>query len=70
MSAQIQAQLLNYQEVAELLGVTERHIRHLVSQRRIPFVRWGRVIRFDPQQINSWVKLASVEPRDEPSQYW
>jgi excisionase family DNA binding protein len=33
--------------------VTERHIRRLVQERRIPFVKWGHPLRFDPDEIDA-----------------
>jgi excisionase family DNA binding protein len=40
--------LLTIDELAESLGVTHRHIRRLVDDRRVPFLKVGRLIRFDP----------------------
>jgi excisionase family DNA binding protein len=34
------APLVTLPQVAERLGVNERHIRRLVAERRIPFVKW------------------------------
>jgi excisionase family DNA binding protein len=42
-------------ELAERLGVTPRHIRRLVAERRVPFLRVGRFIRFDPAKIATWL---------------
>ncbi len=50
--------LLTIAEVAEYLGVTERHIRRLVAERRIPFVKWGHLLRFDPVEIDAWIDAA------------
>lgn len=50
--------LLTIGEVAEYLGVTERHIRRLVAERRIPFVKWGHLLRFDPAEIAAWIDAA------------
>ena len=49
-------QLLDMPEVAARLSTTERHVRRLVSERRIPFVRVGRFIRFDPTQVAAWLE--------------
>lgn len=51
-------QLLTIGEVAEYLGVTERHVRRLVAERRIPFVKWGHLLRFDPEEIAAWIDAA------------
>jgi len=47
--------LLNITEVAEILGVDVRHVRRLVHERRIPFVKWGHLLRFDPIEIAAWI---------------
>lgn len=47
--------LMNIAQVAERLGVTVRHVRRLVSENRIPFIRWGYLIRFDPAEIEDWI---------------
>ena len=50
--------LLTISEVAEYLGVTERHVRRLVAERRIPFSKWGHLVRFDPDEIEAWIDAA------------
>ncbi|MGH9157368.1 MAG: helix-turn-helix domain-containing protein [Acidimicrobiales bacterium] len=52
--------LMDLPAVAERLGVNERHIRRLVAERRIPFLKWGHLLRFDPAEIEQWVALARV----------
>jgi len=56
--------LLTIPELAEHLGVTDRHIRRLISERRIPYVKWRRFIRFDPAEIAVWLETAR-HPQDE-----
>ncbi len=41
--------------VAERLGVNQRHIRRLVAERRIPYLKWGHLLRFDPAEIETWL---------------
>lgn len=43
--------LLDIAGVAEHLAVSERHVRRLVAERRIPYVKWGHLLRFDPDEI-------------------
>lgn len=50
--------LIDLPTVAERLGVGERHIRRLVYERRIPFVKWGHLLRFDPDAIDAWIDQA------------
>jgi excisionase family DNA binding protein len=53
--------LLDSKAIAQHLGVNERHIRRLVSERRIPFVKWGHYVRFDPDEVSKWLVDAKVE---------
>ncbi len=41
--------------MAERLGVNQRHIRRLVAERRIPYLKWGHLLRFDPVEIQIWL---------------
>ena len=50
--------MLDLPAVAHRLGVNERHVRRLVSERRIPFLKWGRLLRFDPVEIEAWLDEA------------
>lgn len=49
------ASLRDISAIAALLGVEVRHVRRLVHERRIPFVKWGHLLRFDPADIDAWV---------------
>src|SRR5208282_6724886 len=48
-------ELLDQRHLAERLQITERHVRRLVAERRIPFVKVGRFVRFDPEEIAAWI---------------
>lgn len=47
--------LLDVSGVAVRLNITERYVRRLVQERRIPFLKWGHFIRFDPDEIDRWL---------------
>ena len=47
--------LVDIPTVAEALGVTVRHVRRFVAERRIPHVRVGHFIRFDPGDVRRWI---------------
>ena len=53
--------LLNITQVADHLGVNVRHVRRLVYERRIPFIKWGHLIRFDPADVQRWMKENTVQ---------
>jgi excisionase family DNA binding protein len=50
--------LIDIPAVAHRLGVGVRHVRGLVASRRISFIKWGYLIRFDERQIEEWLKNA------------
>ena len=56
--------LLDVAGVAELLNVPERHVRRLVSERRIPFLKWGHLLRFDPAAVGAWLDAARIPPHE------
>ncbi len=56
--------LLDIAGLADHLGVTERFIRRLVAQRRIPFCKIGKFVRFDPTDIADWVDRQRVDARE------
>jgi excisionase family DNA binding protein len=53
--------LLTIEEVADHLGVSVRHVRRLVSERRIPFVKWGHLLRFSPEDLALWLERSRVQ---------
>lgn len=55
-----QAWLLDQDEFATWLGVTERFIRRLVPERRTTFVKVGKQVRFDPADVVAWVEQRKV----------
>jgi excisionase family DNA binding protein len=57
--------LLTIAEVADRLGVQVRHVRRLVNERRIPFVKWGHLLRFDPEEIEAWLDRSRVHPGEQ-----
>jgi excisionase family DNA binding protein len=48
-------QLLTIDQLAERLGVSIRHVRRLIAERRVPYVKVGWLVRFDPAEIASWL---------------
>jgi len=50
--------LLDLPDVAERLNVNHRHVRRLVAERRIPYLKWGHLLRFDPAEIDAWLDRA------------
>ncbi len=57
------ASLLSIEQLADWLGLTDRFIRRLVAARRIPFLKIGKFIRFDPTEIEPWLDSQRVAER-------
>ena len=56
-------QLVSIAEIARMLGVEVRHVRRLVFERRIPFYKWGHLLRFDPVEVLEWLRQHQYRPR-------
>ena len=50
--------------IAEYLGMKKYTIYCWVNQRKIPYVKMGRLLRFDTRMINKWVEDNSVYNSD------
>ena len=53
--------LLDVAGLAGHLGVSERFVRRLVDQRRIPFHKIGKYVRFSPEEVNRWLARCRVD---------
>ena len=49
------SRLVDINGLVEYLGVTKRHIRRLVAEGRIPYVKWGSILHFDLDEIDAWI---------------
>ncbi len=53
--------LLDINELSEYTGLSKNTIYSWVSQRRIPFVKCGRLTKFDLKRIDLWIEENSSE---------
>jgi excisionase family DNA binding protein len=56
--------LVDIEGAADRLGVPVRHVRRLVAERRIPYIKWGSRLHFDPYEIDTWIAQHRVPPTD------
>lgn len=49
-------ELLTIKELTSLLSIKESHLRSLIFRQEIPFIKVGRLIRFDQSQIQKWLE--------------
>ncbi|MBM3299448.1 MAG: helix-turn-helix domain-containing protein [Deltaproteobacteria bacterium] len=54
--------LLNVQEAATFTGLSPHTLYTMVSQRRIPYVKVGRLTKFDLWLLEEWLKQHTVMP--------
>jgi len=47
--------LLDVQEVADFLKLSERTVRRKMARGAIPYVKIGRVVRFRREQLDEWL---------------
>ncbi|MHB1503630.1 MAG: helix-turn-helix domain-containing protein [Acidimicrobiales bacterium] len=56
--------LLDVPALAELLATTPRHVRRLVAEHRIPYLKCGHFVRFDPSDVLNWLAASRVPSSD------
>lgn len=49
-------ELIDIETLARLLGVSERYVRRMVAERRVPTVKFGHYVRFDLADIRKWIE--------------
>jgi excisionase family DNA binding protein len=48
--------LLNVREGAKVLNVSEHTLRQWIHQRRLPVVKMGKAVRFDPEDLQKFIE--------------
>ena len=56
------APLIDIEQAAQRLGVTVRFMRRLIDERRIPYHKIGKYVRFDPADLDRFAMQGRVEP--------
>jgi len=59
----VKRRLININELAELTGLSVHTLYTWVSMKRIPYVKIGRLTKFDLKVIEGWIDSLSVEPQ-------
>jgi len=57
--------LVNIQAASEYLGLSVHTLYTMVSQRRIPFVKVGRLTKFDVSLLDKWISQHTIMPVPE-----
>jgi excisionase family DNA binding protein len=59
----IAPRLLNIQQVAAYLGLSVHTVYKFVSQRKIPHIKIGKLLKFDRPEIDRWIASHTVKER-------
>ena len=59
--------LITIQEAGEYTGLSPHTLYTMVSQRRVPFVKVGRLVKFDVELLDKWIKQNTVMPMPSKS---
>lgn len=52
---------LNIDELADCLNLSKGKLYEMTSKRKIPFLRVGRRVLFDPERIERWMATQEVK---------
>ena len=53
--------LLDVPATATYLSVSERFVRRLIAERRLPFVKLGKFVRFDVAALDTFIEEGRVD---------
>jgi excisionase family DNA binding protein len=72
MTPSVSDRLIGVDDLARMLGVSRHTVYSWVAQRRIPFLKVGRLLRFDVRLIDGWLEEqahvpAAVEDQTRPA---
>jgi excisionase family DNA binding protein len=56
--------LIDINELSEKIGVSVGTLYQWVSQKKIPYVKCGRLTKFSLEDINNWIRAHSVRTKD------
>lgn len=55
------ASLLNAEQTAKRLAISERTLWSLTNAKEIPHLRIGRAVRYDPRDLDVWIERRKRE---------
>ena len=58
----IERRLMTIQEASQYTGLSVHTLYTMVSQKRIPYVKVGRLVKFDLEALDKWIKQQTVMP--------
>jgi excisionase family DNA binding protein len=58
-ATEILPKLLSIDDLADHLGSSSGHVRRLIAERRVPYLKVGGYVRFDLADIAAWLDRAA-----------
>jgi excisionase family DNA binding protein len=62
-----QVRLLTVRQAAEYLGTTPSTLYSKIWRREVPFIKWGRSVRFDIVDLDELIAKSKVAPQEVPA---
>ncbi len=56
--------LIDVKQLSESTGLSVFTLYSWINQKRIPYVKVGRLVRFDPKKIEKWIEGNTVEEKN------
>ncbi len=56
--------LIDVKQLSESTGLSVFTLYSWINQKKIPYVKVGRLVRFDPRKIEKWIEGNSVEEKN------
>lgn len=60
----LERRYVNIKELAEYLGIKHGTVYAWVCYKKIPYIKMGRLVKFDLRRIDEWVSQQAVEMRE------
>ena len=54
--------LLNVKELSEYTGISKSTIYEWVSMKKIPYIKIGKLVKFDPKDIGAFIQNHKIKP--------
>ena len=55
--------LLDVPATAERLATSVRHVRELIYRNELPYIKVGRLVRIDSDDLDAWLQANRVDKR-------
>ena len=55
---------LDFKGAAEYLGRSERWVRRAVAERRLTYLKMGKFVAFDPDDLDAYIEANKIEAVD------